>query len=607
MSTSFAKLAALFDHDASLDDVTLHTETAEHEYFVARGELRAGGNLQHGAKHLAELLTYDPSNASWLRLLDAYLERADIETLLPRDPENLYYATEAVRTQAWARQGQVTEALDLLVRVDEAAPQVGYVLAWAAAWLEAPGVLETVPGDTAVSALGAALNSMQPAHKQTVHELQHSRRVAAVARRLWPRHAELTNTAMVVAGLLRKSGQFEEALQFLRDTTTTPTWHSEIAQGLVLRESGAPDEAVAAFARGLAHDPDDLAARLEAGDTLLDVQRWEEALPWYDAVLQRAPQHPWAHPSSLWCRSKLQAEPGSSDDPNVAPLVALDREGNGRARGLIQSYHRFIGYMPPATDALANMLRNVLAQGKSFEGDTPIGVSYPEAPSNVAALRMAMPDCNPVVEAGQVPSPDPRRPCTPIRYEVWRLNEGTGNLEPALPPPPPELADAVRTLAAHPFDRAVLFARASRLQADHATATVPQWLACVCHPPAPSGPVEDVTVWIRRVQLVVTDVLANLDQGWDGSQRQAALLSVLHGPMDWSTEAAILSCTLLAQREPWLQVAITEAFRTLEAARPDEGAVCWEPCLYTLWPRIPGLTSEQRGALYDKLDVVLEA
>src|SRR5688572_10545271 len=78
------------DHSA----IRLRQGTAEFEWFVARGEVETTKNLTHGAGHLANLLSYDPSRRDWIELLDRYLDAAqpDPETLIPRG-QQLYYTT----------------------------------------------------------------------------------------------------------------------------------------------------------------------------------------------------------------------------------------------------------------------------------------------------------------------------------------------------------------------------------------------------------------------------------------------------------------------------------------------------------------------------------
>ena len=55
-------------------EIDLREGSAEYHHFVAVGELERGENLEHGLRHLADLLTFDPRNAQWLAIVDRYVE-----------------------------------------------------------------------------------------------------------------------------------------------------------------------------------------------------------------------------------------------------------------------------------------------------------------------------------------------------------------------------------------------------------------------------------------------------------------------------------------------------------------------------------------------------
>src|SRR4051812_34224331 len=57
----------------------------EHDEFVARAALEDGGDLPHGARHLANLLLVDPRHPRWRELLDRYIEaaRPGLDALVP--------------------------------------------------------------------------------------------------------------------------------------------------------------------------------------------------------------------------------------------------------------------------------------------------------------------------------------------------------------------------------------------------------------------------------------------------------------------------------------------------------------------------------------------
>ena len=80
--------------------------------------------------------------------------------------------------------------------------------------------------------------------------------------------------------------------------------------------------------------------------------------------------------------------------------------------------------------------------------------------------------------------------------------------------------------------------------------------------------------WLPRVQFAAAAVAAQVDDGWEESVRREALYSLLHGPMDWATEAAIRALTYHGcQYEP-IAPDIHEAFQLMADHRPDLGHRC---------------------------------
>jgi len=104
------------------------------------------------------------------------------------------------------------------------------------------------------------------------------------------------------------------------------------------------------------------------------------------------------------------------------------------------------------------------------------------------------------------------------------------------------------------------------------------------------------------VQFAAAAVAAQVDDGWEDSVRREALYSVLHGPMDWATEAAIRALTYLGcQYEP-IAPDIHEAFQLLADHRPDLGHWQWEETLYSCWKQLPHLFPKERQEMQAILD-----
>jgi hypothetical protein len=55
--------------------------------------------------------------------------------------------------------------------------------------------------------------------------------------------------------------------------------------------------------------------------------------------------------------------------------------------------------------------------------------------------------------------------------------------------------------------------------------------------------------WRFRVQVAAALILAGVETEWIDSTRRAALLSLLHGPVDWTTTAGAIALVEVAVRE----------------------------------------------------------
>jgi tetratricopeptide (TPR) repeat protein len=578
--------------------IHLRQGTAEFEWFIARAELETTKNLEHGASHLANLLSYDPGNPEWIELLERYLAEAgpNPERLIPRG-DKLYYSTEAMRAYIWHKQGRLADAVDLLSNVVRNKTDARYLEAWALGWLEPSGAAESLPAQASMMLFAVTLNRFPEARMSPLSQLRQIQRWARLCERCaaqWPKGGM---GAMMRAGLLRKAGMFDEALAVVRPALQkAPDWHLATALGLIFRAKGDCPEADRAFRKALELDPSDNSARLEAGDMYFERQQWQPALMWYEDALAKERKQPWAQPSALFCRWKL-----SDEERHLEELIKLAKGGNERAGQLCNQ--AFGGGLPEPADASANGLRQirdaVLQDPKNAPtGEVSLTVTCLEAPSNFLAFRLEMDALGQetTLKAAfeRVPQPDPRQPISEVKYQLWKY-DGT-DASPGLPLPGEDVVKRIAELAAAPFDEAAGWAAASRTAEAVGKDRVGEALATMVHPPAvPDG--WSALAWLPRVQHAAAQVAAQVDAGWEGSIRREALLSVLHGPQDWATEAAIRALARLGRENEAWAPDIHDAFQKLADHRPDAGYCCWERTLYEYWLMLPHLFPQEREAM----------
>ena len=601
LNTFLKRKSPLTEPSTEDKSVELREGSAEFDEFAARAELDKGQNLAHGASHLANLLNFDPGNREWMALFDQYVDKTngDLEKLIPRG-DKLFAATEAMRALIWQRQGRLAEAIEVMLQVVPVT-NPKYLHEWVLAWIEPEGAIESLTKDNVLHLLALALNSMPEARVATAAQVRHARRWATITERALQSADVDGMTVMLRAGILRKAGRFDDALAVAKPAfEAAPDWNKAVALGLILRQKGDRIAASDAFEVARRIDPDNMATYLEGGDTFFEAEQWSEARSWYQRALAKEPAQEWAKPSDLFCEWKM-----SGDQAFFDRVVELAKAGNGRANNL-WSVAFDQPYVPQ--DATANILRQALdsiaksATEGGGGGSINIDVSSLEAPSNGLAFALAMAakglDLTVKSRAAAIPEPDPRQPVDEVRYRLWTYQGADAT--PGLPPPSERVRQAIADLAQGSFDRHLSFARASRVAEQLGAQALPDILATMVHPPTlPPG--RDALEFLPRIQLEAMHVAAQVDEGWQGSQRRTALMSVLFGPMDWTTNAAIDALAFLAERNPAYAFDIHKSFEFLEQKRPESGYCCWLAQLYYRWQSLPLLYEREREDLRKKL------
>jgi tetratricopeptide (TPR) repeat protein len=599
LNTFLKRKSPLTEPSTEDKSVELRAGSAEFDEFAARAELDKGQNIAHGASHLANLLNFDPGNREWMDLFGQYFDRSngDLETLIPRG-ETLYAATEAMRALIWQRHGRLAEAVELMLQVIPVT-HPKYLHEWVLAWVEPEGAIESLTKGNALHLLALALNNMPEARVATAAQVRQARRWAAVTERaLQPADAD-GMTVMLRAGTLRKAGRFDDALAVVRPALeAAPDWNKAVALGLILRRKGDLAAASDAFEVAQRIDPDNMATYLEGGDTFFEADYWNEARSWYQRALAKEPAQEWAKPSDLFCEWKLTGDQAFFDR-----VIELAKAGNGRANNL---WSATLDQPLVPQDASANILRQVRGRLEEFAktegGRINLDLSSLEAPSNgvAFALEIAAKGADLAVNfrVAAIPDPDPRQPIDEVRYKLWDYQRT--DAKPGLPPPSERVRQAIGDLAQGTFDRHLSFARASRVAEQLGPQALPDILATMVHPP-PLPPGGEALEFLPRIQLEAMHVAAQVDEGWQGSQRRTALMSVLFGPMDWTTNAAIDVLAFLAERNPAYACDIHKSFEFLEQKRPQSGYCCWLAHLYYRWQSLPLLYDGEREELRKKL------
>jgi hypothetical protein len=316
------------------------------------------------------------------------------------------------------------------------------------------------------------------------------------------------------------------------------------------------------------------------------------------------PQNAWATASLCYCRLQLTAD---AEWEKRLARMARGCAPTDRASCLHRRTMPYAGFLPDRVGPGANLLRELLQKGsevlaKELPKRYRLKVHDVEPPSVRLAFDQQMEsmgiDCRLELQVGHIRTPDPRRPIGVVQHALWRYE---GDIAyPSLPAPGEDVARGIARLARQPYDpernwrMAGVVAEAVGIQrADELMGVM------VCPPPLPAD--MNALVWIPRIQLAAAQTLAQTDTAWEGSMRRQMLFDVALGPVDWTTEMAIIALCQLIQREPAIYDDVRKVFHDLlqhfRSATDDP----YRLALLTNWLAIPTLPTEERRQLTELL------
>ncbi|MEO3817824.1 tetratricopeptide repeat protein [Plantactinospora sp. B24E8] len=520
--------------------------SAEGELALARLALDEG-DLRHAAGHLAGAIAYAPTMPEVHEALAQLAARADGGVdLFPLD-QHPFIGTVVARAHLLAAAGRPGDGLELLAAATGHAPSTD----WAGVpWVAAPELVEHLDPDRIARVLMQVCAGIpDPVPEQDREPLWPYLRLARHAVAAHPRHGLLLGAASALA---RRVGAVTLAVDWAtQGARELPSKLSEVWLGYAYRSAGRTAEALAALRRAVDHDPGDLSVYADIAGTLADHDRLDEALDWVDRALARDPTFDCAVHTGHRLRYRR--------DGDLAHLVALadfarDHPDDSHEHSdLAECCHgeSWLGRIPPATEAVVAVLRQVLA-ADDVEAGGELRMTAPEPPSAVRALLATIPDVTVTVD--QVPEPDLRQPRRPVSRQLWRYDNITP--VPAVPAPSESAVERIRHLAhpawPHPpaaYDAAVGLA----------TLELDDLLGLLAHPPT-TPPTElgralaehDPTLWHRSVQVWACLGLLHhrTDEPWAESTRRRVLLDLVWGVEDWVTEAALFALVTAAWVDP---------------------------------------------------------
>ncbi len=593
----------------------------------------AQGQFVHAAAHVAGALAANPHHTDARTFLERLSDVSPEPLALAPLGEQNYFGTVAVRAYLCARLQRYTEALDLLLDVAPHRPDIPY-LDWACEWLESEEARGRVQPEPLVhflmsqSDLLPNLPNMKPEWRMMAERFPRLIRAAQAASIASPM------LVFASASVLRRMGLTDEALALVRSRQEQgpDPWCSS-ALGALLVQKGDYTGARLAYQEAVDLNPADVAFCLDLADANWRLDRLAEAAAQYTEALRLEPEHPWAAASLLGVRFQETRDP--------AWLEQLVRRSEAfpdepYAQGILHRFQHqlepyFGSYLPDPCDATVNAAREVRLHPPHTEpsADGPDGpgadgsgsdapetgfleqfalmLGFPEAPSAFLALAQQLHLLElrgvPTLRVQRIPSPDPRRPRTRVEHRLWRFKGVVP--APAIPPGADLAVEQLSSLAAQPYSFSGWREAARPAAAALRHLRDEQILGVLVHPPMPP---EGMTPWrwIYRLDLAAAFVITHLDAGWVGSRRRSLLLSLANGPMDWTTNAALVALTAVALDNPELEVEIHHLFLDLLKHAPNDAASCYLDVLPWCALHLPNLPEEMRESWTSLVENPLE-
>ncbi len=560
----------------------------------------ARGELLVATLHASDALMLFPNDRAYLDLFDEIvLSTQDSLSLLPVATGAIHVATAAGRARVLMMQQNLPEALELVCAAVRVAPDIAY-LDWVRRWFLVPHVIPSLSWelifDTAVkTAIEITVDVPVPPHPEDPR-LPNLRSAADYLANLRGRHSEQSVLYVAEAMARRRLGDSVAAVVVANQGVERfpDDWHLRNALANALGDAGRVDEALEQCRHALALRPGDVSPLHDVAAAFAKAGRYAEAAGLFEELLQAEPHYPGARA----CLHHARAMAYQSAEDREALLTLRDRQWwDATVAALadeLEPPEPCINTLPGPGDASASAARHLLHEIESIvrccglRGHLTLGLSsrYPESPSVSAAfdagLRALGASGELQVSADEAPSPDPRSDKAEIAYRLWSF-EGDQPRK-ALLETDPNLQQAIAHIAYQRFHKDLWGPAAYDLAQQLGPDMVVPLLAVMTTPPPPPEELDGV-YWTYRCQVAAAAVLSHMGS-YPNEPARTALCSLLYGPSDWVTSAAIIAITWRALDDPSARQDADAIFAWLRSIIPSEGFTTWEivlaDCMFQL-------------------------
>jgi hypothetical protein len=251
------------------------------------------------------------------------------------------------------------------------------------------------------------------------------------------------------------------------------------------------------------------------------------------------------------------------------------------------------------TDATTNALANFVEENPKAKAPISLKMTSSHLESGSVLLALALLVGKPTDKLPYTyksrPRPSPFAPLTAEGFVLWRESESTA--VQALAPPSAQTLELVGNMAKLPQpSMADLRIRARQLV--HPQLDPMELVAAMVHPPdLPPGspPAFHVFHW----QLCCAALVAELKpkEPWDASLRRDVLRTLIFGPPDWTTAAALIVLVEQALDDPCAMEDARDWLDELVQFAPNQGHCPWAKAVAYAHGSLPGLRPDLLSSL----------
>jgi tetratricopeptide (TPR) repeat protein len=591
-----------------LDPTELPDEPNARSELGERLKARARETFQRGELISAMLFASDalmlfPNERQYLDLADEIaLASPDPLATVPVATGAVHVATAAVRARILMMQKRLPEAIDLLCQVIDVAPDLGY-LPWLSRWCN-PEVIARLGWEVfgnhvvrTVLRAGLRVPPSVASDDPRVPNVRAGADLFAALRNQYPNEAALY---FGEALLRRRLGDAQATLNVaLAGVQRFPQdWKIQTAAAAAFRQAGRPDEAERHVRVALQIDPKDNSPLFDLGWAYLDAKQPERAAQLFHELLSREPDYEDAKPSYHYARFVAHQTP---EDRNALFVLRERQWWSHLTRQLcdeIEPMQVYYTFLQGPGDAIASAARSFSREllpilkccGQGLQCSIGFESKFLESPSVGMAFDLVMRTMGASgtleVKVEEVQQPDPRADKAQVQYRLWGYQGTTP--QKLYPPADPRAQQVIASLASQLYRQDVWDAAARSIAQQWGDAWLHGFLAVMTDPPAPPAETGfDGFYWVYRCQVAVALVLSHLGP-WQTGPGRGALFSLVFGPSDWTTSAAIIALGFRAKADPALRPEIEQLFAWLRTQAPARGYTDWETVLAQVWLGLGG-------------------